>query len=145
MAVIPDRAMQAGAVLLLLSVVFGTAASAQPSDNDIFASYCLGVLIPKEQGLKTVAKLACTEERKFSVPCLKFSKDSEATTARLASVRRYLVARGYLTGADRLSHPGLNSALRSADTDVEECDESKDQDPICLRLRRCDDVSRLPM
>src|SRR3954469_13704383 len=97
-------ALARSGLALLLWITAASAQTAGPSDNDLFAAYCVGVSKSMVEGLKQTrdepcargaAGAECRESKKVIGPSFDdWIRDSENKRLRFV---RYLAARGYLT------------------------------------------------
>jgi hypothetical protein len=125
----------------------------QLSENDIFALYCLGTFRFSSAGLAENYRKACPTGNETDCDWMRdVGKTNEDGLNR---VKRYLAARGYLSGGQ----PGLTSqmevAARSGEDDMRRCLEWRmnnldavlaGREPqFCKQTDKCGDLSRLPM
>jgi hypothetical protein len=155
---------------LLILVVSTASAQSVPTDNDLFAAYCMG---SKQRRLET--------QRNYQEKC-RWGADQRACYAtrlglkqdeeRWTRVRDYLLVKGYLSnGLIVDTQKALILASRNGYKDTAECEvwieentqlsidrcwkgQSDDaftacimrvQPPVCHQQHRCDDLTRLPM
>ena len=145
---------------ILVTVLAGTAqAQGVLSDNDRFASYCLGYLVDSYRDVKPLLDedMECVDHPGTPTSCADLRKKAIETDTRLqaeiARLNRYLLARGVLMG--RTDVPGLAgfvAAHNQGRSDYHSCKEQalksvKDGTnlPDCATRARCFDLSRIPM
>jgi hypothetical protein len=136
-------------------------AYAQPvlSDNELFASYCLGY---KKESLKLVMQLSpandpCVDTPGMAPKCAEFNdlwrQAYNNVQTDIARLKRYLLVRGVLTLRDELPIlVGFKTATERGAADHRACMEHAEHDypnlrkdyPECVRASRCEDLSRIP-
>jgi hypothetical protein len=117
------------AVSLLTGSAAAQAQSFGPTDNDLFAMYCVGVAA-------TLAEQSRTSIRHAD------DGAAAAEAMRLRSVR-YLFARGYLTNPEMRLEVLRMVPLRTAGAqDVRDCDSKNPL--ICRKVARCSMPDSLP-
>jgi hypothetical protein len=126
----------------------------QLSENDIFALYCLGTFRVVGAASAESYLTACPTGNEQHCDWLRNA--SKSNEDGLSSVKKYLAARGYLSGG----RPGLASQMEVAanggEDDVRRCLDwrmnnleaflaHRDQPQFCKQTDKCGDLSRLPM
>jgi hypothetical protein len=117
-----------------IALLTGSAVSAQtvgPTDNDIFAAYCIGVsqAVARDGQAATRRSIECREER--DAPAVKDAcefyeslgkEDAAAADAMRQRSNRYLSARGYFTNPDmERASRGLPSIRMAGEQDSQNC------------------------
>jgi hypothetical protein len=128
------RAIGKGCLALLLWITVASAQTAGPTDNDLLASYCLGVSQAKAEDARRLSQSASecrhgwgTSEAMCRQMLDTLSTESEAMRQRFT---RYLVARGYLTNRDMIAAlPGLAAMRMGGQQDLQTCDDAT---PACF-------------
>jgi hypothetical protein len=122
----------------------------QPSENDIFALYCFGVLQYRVQVFDRSYPGACPTGQERG--CDLFRETGARQKDNHERARRYIIARGYLAGAQTGIQQQLMITVRSGEGDAQQCSGWLDAlaaglppPSACERTDRCDDLSRLPM
>jgi|HubBroStandDraft_6_1064221.scaffolds.fasta_scaffold427464_3 hypothetical protein len=136
-------------------------AHAQPvlSDNELFASYCLGYL---KENLRLVIQVSpandpCVETPGIAPHCAKINdlwrQAYNNVQTNIGRLRSYLLVRGVLTLRDELPIlVGFKTAIERGAADQRACGEHAITDypnlrkdyPECVRASRCEDLSRIP-
>ena len=151
----PQPAMLRCAILAAL-LLWAPAVSAQqlPSENDIFAFYCMGAFRVSTAGAAENYRKACPTGHERH--CDRMREVANTNEESLNRVRRYLVARGYLSGAQRGVAAQLELTVRSGQDDERRCLEwrannleavlaGRDEPQFCRQTNKCGDLSRLAM
>jgi hypothetical protein len=141
----------AGAAALLPML----AANAQraPSENDIFALYCLGVFRASTETFAQSYASACPTGNERG--CQSMRESNKTNEEGLNRTKRYLVARGHMSGAERGIAKTMMFTVRRGEDDGRQCLNWRmnnieavlaDHEPqFCKQTDKCGDLSRLPM
>jgi hypothetical protein len=126
----------------------------QVSENDIFALYCLGTF--------RVVGAASAESYLTACPtgneqhCDWMCKANKSNEDGLSRVKKYLAARGFLSGGQPRLISQIEVAVRSGEDDVRRCLDwrmsnleaflaHRDEPQFCKQTDKWGDLSRLPM
>jgi hypothetical protein len=142
------------AILVPLLLWASTAGAQQmPSEKDIFALYCMGVFRVSTEAFAQNYSSACPTGNERG--CQLIREAYSTNENGLKQTKRYLLARGYLSGAQQGIVPQLLFTVKSGEDDQRRCvtwrmnnleavlEGRKPQ--FCKQADKCGDFSRLPM
>jgi hypothetical protein len=148
------RAMLLAVCVTTLShVASANAQGVMPSENDIFALYCLGVLGTAVTSFDEFYPVACPTGQERD--CVRSLAVAAKRRNELARVRRYVTARGY-SSSDLTENivEQIAFTIKSGAGDAQRCLKETADDltahrrstpAVCTQIQRCGDLSRLPI
>jgi hypothetical protein len=107
-----------------LSLVIDVAAAEVPSDNELYAAYCIGVLQQEQQARRKESEefeQTLDDDKQKEELRRGTQKDQSDLDRKISRFRSYLAVRGFLPtgGRDRLAYTGIQVALQRGRADVQ--------------------------